>query len=170
MASSDCIVTINYSVSNGTNILKDFPGAVSWSLKGSTPPMSDNQQKASAAIRDLNDKEREAISSEIKAIEVKNKEHIVTGLKAVADLETLKKQSARRFVLVYWKDNEHHVVQGIDFAYSQAIDKDDETDERRVFLYELAHDSVGYEHYTMDRLHKRLDSQGVPYHIAYLNS
>lgn len=139
--------------------------------KPATTPEKPTPQSIADDIRRLAQSDAKADLSAIPGVieseEAKRKQRIVNDLQSVANLAKRKEVKAKRFVLVCWRHDEAETYEGIDFAHGQYIDKDDESDEYRVFVVGETGELPTGQHYTLDTLKKKLDGAKIPHVISY---
>lgn len=100
----------------------------------------------------------------IEKIEKDRKANIVKALQGVADAEVMKNEGGRRFVVVYWKDNDVQIAKGIE--YPVELDDDDEPVGYSVFLDDIDHPFAS-RYQTMTGLREYFDNRKLPYVISY---
>lgn len=127
---------------------------------------SSKTQQALNAVRELENAELSTISTEIDAIQRRNKDRIIDGLGGVADLAVMSKPKLRRFVIAYYINGEAKSAEGVEFGDTSFICDDKVCDEARVWVSDNDYPVKGM-HYTMGRLRKRLEESGVPFVIKY---
>lgn len=100
----------------------------------------------------------------IEKIEKERKANIVKALQGVADAEVMKNEGGRRFVAVYWKDNDVEIAKGVEYPVER--DGDGDPVGYSVFIDDVDH-PFGPRHQTMDGLREYFDNHKWPYIITY---
>jgi hypothetical protein len=126
-------------------------------------------ESLAVAVRDLANKDGKTdLSPIINAVESANRERkarIERSLRGMADLAVMAGAKGKRFVIVYWANNEARTAQGVEYPIEKR-DSDGDLVGINVLINDEGHPF--YSRYnSMERLRKSLDELKLTYHIAY---
>jgi len=153
--------------SNASNIKMTINTAYNDALK-EQPVLNSKTKQALEAVRGLDESELPTISAEVEAIKSKNKARIADSLNGVVDLAAMGKPKLRRFVIAYFIASEAKTAEGVELGETGYIPEAKTTDESRVWVSGNDYPVLD-NHYTMERLRKRLDDSGISYKIKYFD-
>jgi hypothetical protein len=142
-----------------------------FSEKKSMTTTDHTPESLAAAVRELAGKDNNADLSKVtKAVDRANeerKERIVTALRGAADLAVLGGAKGKRFVIVYWHNNEAKTAQGTEYPIEKR-DEDGDPVNINVLVNDEQHPFYG-RYRSMPKLREALDGLNLAYHIAYFD-
>ncbi|TAK97392.1 MAG: hypothetical protein EPO08_21320 [Rhodospirillaceae bacterium] len=170
---SDIKITIDTALYDATARALASTFNVKLSDLGLTPKnkeqsMSTKTRRLVEDLRELDEAEFPAISSEIDALKARNKARIEQNLRGMADLATMSKPKGAPFVIAYFKDGSAKTLEGVDYAKGCYISEKEEGNDNRVYVHGRDYPVSGGAA-SMDSLKRLLDKRGIPFAVRYFD-